>query len=166
MIEGDSVPIRFDPAHLGAYRRVTPEQAKARWLNGLTAEQAAGLIPAGWFERWAEATWATDPDAHATTPPSLRAPNGVLLDLARFWQKGQPTYDPAALTMPVLLVQAEWDHDTPPGMARTLFSLITHAPWKEYVMIGEGTHTVMMEKNRAQLFTAVADFLTEPAPHP
>lgn len=166
VMEGTASPIRFDPDHLGAYRRVTAAEARARWLAGLSPEQAADLIPSGWFESWAAATFATDPEAGATTPPSLRAPNGVLLDIARYWRKGTPTWDPAALTMPVLLVQAEWDHDTPPAMARTLFSLITRAPWKEYVMIGEGTHTVMMEKNRAQLFETVADFLTMPAPHP
>jgi len=31
-------------------------------------------------------------------------------------------------------------------------------------MIGEGTHTVLMEKNRLQLFDAVQNFLDEPSP--
>jgi pimeloyl-ACP methyl ester carboxylesterase len=164
-IEGP-VALRFDPEHLGAYRRVTQAEARARWLRGLTPEQAAGLIPPGWFEQWAAATFATDPESKATTPPSLRAPNGVLLDLVRYWQKGIPTWDPGRIEAPVLLIQAEWDHDTPPYMAQAIFARLTRAPWKQYVMIGAGTHTVMMEKNRDQLFAAVADFLTMPAPHP
>jgi len=61
-------------------------------------------------------------------------------------------------------VQGEWDHDTPPYMAQTLFPLIANAPWRRYVEIGEGTHTVMMEKNRRQLFSAVEDFLLMPDP--
>lgn len=35
----------------------------------------------------------------------------------------------------------------------------THAAWREYVLIGEGTHTVLMEKNRLQFFAAVQSFL-------
>jgi hypothetical protein len=62
------------------------------------------------------------------------------------------------------LVHGEWDRDTPRYMAQTLFPLITNAPWKRYTEIGEGTHTVMMEKNRRQLFTVVEDFLTVPDP--
>ena len=46
---------------LGAYRTVTREQAKARWLNGVPEDKQAALIPPGWFEQWADATWATDP---------------------------------------------------------------------------------------------------------
>jgi len=51
------------PGPLGAYRTVTREQAKARWLNGVPADKQAAQIPAGWFEQWADATWATDPGA-------------------------------------------------------------------------------------------------------
>ena len=47
---------------LGAYRTVTREQAKARWLNGVPEDKQAALIPPGWFEQWADATWATDPE--------------------------------------------------------------------------------------------------------
>ena len=34
-------------------------------------------------------------------------------------------------------------------------------PYKRYVEIGEGTHTVIMEKNRMLLFQAVQQFLDE-----
>jgi hypothetical protein len=36
-----------------------------------------------------------------------------------------------------------------------------NAPYKRYVEIGEGTHTVMMEKNRMNLFREVQLFLDE-----
>ena len=49
-------------------------------------------------------------------------------------------------------------------MAQTLFPLLTNVPWKRYVMIGEGTHTVIMEKNRQQLFDEVQLFLQEQLP--
>ncbi len=65
--------------------------------------------------------------------------------------------------MPVLLIQAEWDADNPPYMDRALFPLLINAPEKRYVMIGEGTHSVLMEKNRMQLFREVQSFLDEGA---
>jgi esterase/lipase len=59
------------------------------------------------------------------------------------------------------VVQAEWDQDLSPYMARTLFPLLVHSLGKRYVMLGEGTHTIIMEKNRLQLFEAVQTFLDE-----
>ena len=37
-------------------------------------------------------------------------------------------------------------------------------PYRRFVELGEGTHTVMMEKNRMQFFREVAAFLTEADP--
>ena len=42
--------------------------------------------------------------------------------------------------------------------------LLTNVPWKRYVMVGEGTHTVIMEKNRQQLLDEVQLFLEEKLP--
>ena len=53
------------------------DQAKARWLTGVPEDKKATLIPAGWFEAWADATFATDPVGATMTPPVMRAPNGV-----------------------------------------------------------------------------------------
>jgi pimeloyl-ACP methyl ester carboxylesterase len=146
---------------LGAYRFATREQAKTRWLTGVPEEQKASLIPAGWFDAWADATWATDPDANKHTPPAIRAPNGVVADGAAYWGAGKAYYDPAKITAPTLLVGAEWDRDAPPYMAQTLFPLLTHSPGKRYVMLAEGTHTICMERNRLALFKAVQAFLDE-----
>ncbi len=65
--------------------------------------------------------------------------------------------------MPTLLIKAEWDQDTPAYMAQALFPLLKNTPSKRYVEIGEGTHTVIMEKNRMQLFREVQLFLDEPS---
>jgi alpha-beta hydrolase superfamily lysophospholipase len=48
-------------------------------------------------------------------------------------------------------------------MAQTLFTRLASAERKRLVQIGEGTHTVIMERNRAQLFREVQLFLDEPA---
>jgi len=146
---------------LGAWRAVTREQALARWMTGVPEDKKATLIPAGWFDQWANATWATDPEGAKQNPPIIRAPNGVIADGTDYWSAGKPYYDPAKITVPTLLVQAEWDRDLPPYMAQTLFPLLVNSPGKRYVMLAEGTHTVIMEKNRLELFKAVQAFLDE-----
>lgn len=146
---------------LGAYRTVLKENAKKRWLAGVPEDKAAHLIPSGWFEAWADATWATDPKSKESG--QLRAPNGVIQDLREYWIAGKPYYDPASIRVPTLIVHAEWDQDTPTYMSTALFSLLKNAPAKRMVEIGEGTHTVIMEKNRMQLFREVQLFLDEPS---
>jgi pimeloyl-ACP methyl ester carboxylesterase len=153
--------VQAGPGPLGAYRMVTREQALQRWMTGVPEDKKATLIPAGWFDTWADATFATDPDGAKATPPVLRAPNGVVQDSNEYWSAGKAYYDPAKITVPTLLVQAEWDRDLPPYMAQTLFPLLVNAPGKRYVMLPEGTHTIIMEKNRLMLFEAVQQFLDE-----
>jgi pimeloyl-ACP methyl ester carboxylesterase len=153
--------VQAGPGPIPAYRTVRREQALARWLTGVPEDKKAALIPDGWFDAWADATWATDPVGAAMTPPVLRAPNGTVQDTADYWSAGKPYYDPAKITVPTLLVQAEWDQDTPPYMAQTLFPLLKNAPDKRYVLLAEGTHTIMMERNRLKLFEAVQAFLDE-----
>lgn len=146
---------------LGAYRTVSRDAAKSRWLTGVAEDKKADLIPPGWFEAWADATFATDPVGAKQTPPVLRAPNGVVQDGREFWGAGKALYDPAGIRVPTFLAHAEWDADLPSYMLHAYFAKLTNAPYKRYVEIGEGTHTVIMEKNRIQLFQAVQQFLDE-----
>jgi pimeloyl-ACP methyl ester carboxylesterase len=149
------------PGPLGAWRATTRAQALTRWLTGVPEDKKATLIPAGWFDQWADATWATDPVGATQSRPAVRAPNGVLADGAEYWSSNKPYYDPAKITVPTLLVHGEWDQDLPPYMAQTLFPLLVNSPGKRYVMLAEGTHTIIMEKNRLELFKAVQAFLDE-----
>jgi pimeloyl-ACP methyl ester carboxylesterase len=146
---------------LGAYRNVSRDAAKGRWLTGVPEDKKATLIPSGWFEAWADATFATDAVGAKQTPPVLRAPNGTVLDTREFWGAGKPLYDPAGIRVPTFLAHAEWDADLPSYMLHAYFAKLTNAPYKRYVEIGEGTHTIIMEKNRMQLFQAVQQFLDE-----
>ena len=150
---------------LGAYRTVSRDAALGRWLTGVPEDKKATLIPAGWFEMWADATFATDPAGGGTT---LRAPNGVVQDGLDYWGATPPkaVYDPAKIAAPVLLVLGEWDRDTPPYMAQALFPLLTKAAWKRQVMLSEGTHTILLERNRMLLLRTVQQFLEEPPPAP
>ena len=150
-----------DAPSLGAYRLVSRDVAKARWLQGVPEDKKAGLIPPGVFEAWIESTWATDPDATKHDPPMLRAPNGVIADALAYWTAGRAHYDPGKITVPTFLIHAEWDFDLPSYQARDYFAALKNVPYKRLVEIGEGTHTVMLEKNRMQFFREIIGFLDE-----
>jgi pimeloyl-ACP methyl ester carboxylesterase len=148
---------------VGAYRVVTRDAALGRWLTGVPEDKKAALIPAGWFDAWADATFATDPKGEGKT---LRAPNGVIQDGLDYWGATPPKgfWDPAKITAPVLLVLGEWDRDTPPYMAQALYPLLTNAAWKRHVVLSEGTHTILLERNRMLLIRTVQQFLEEAPP--
>jgi len=147
---------------LGAYRTVAKEEAKKRLVRGVAAEKQKELLLDAWFDAWWEAAVSPDPVGAGQKPPVVRAPNGVFEDLRKYWMSGKPHYDPARITVPTLLVVAEWDVDTPPYMAQAVFAGLKNTPLKRLVMIGEGTHSIVMEKNRLQLFREVQLFLEEP----
>ncbi|MDY7545473.1 alpha/beta fold hydrolase [Glaciimonas sp. CA11.2] len=146
---------------LGAYRSVSMDSAKKRWLTGVPENKKESLIPAGWYEQWAQATLATDTVGASQSKPVLRAPNGTVQDSREFWSVGKPLYDPGLIRVPTFLAHAEWDADLPSYMLHAYFAKLTNVPYKRYVEIGEGTHTIIMEKNRMQLFQAVQGFLDE-----
>jgi pimeloyl-ACP methyl ester carboxylesterase len=144
---------------LGAYRVVERSAAKARWLNGVPDGKKAELLPDTWFEAWADATFSSGQAGPG--PAQLMAPNGTVQDSREYWASGKPLYDPARITVPVLIVHADWDKDCPIEMSRAVFDRLTSAPYRRWVEIAEGTHSVFMEKNRWQVFGAVDGFLGE-----
>jgi pimeloyl-ACP methyl ester carboxylesterase len=149
-----------DTSPLGAYRTVTVAQAKSRMKVGIPAGKQA--LPDAWFDAWADATFATDPVGSQADPKYLRAPNGVVADGRKYWSGGgKSVYDPADIRVPTLLVVAEWDNDTPTYMAHTLLPKLVNADPKRLVIVGEGTHFLLIEKNRMQLFKQVQMFLDE-----
>jgi pimeloyl-ACP methyl ester carboxylesterase len=153
-------PSAADPGgKLGAWRGVSREDAKTRWLNGVPDGKRDALIPPGWFEAWADATFATDPAGAAMKPPVLRAPNGVVQDGREYWSAGKALYDPAGITAPTMIAVGEWDRDTPPALGLKLYSLLTSAPQKRFALLGEATHTALMERNRMALIEQVQLFL-------
>lgn len=156
-----STPLLPAGDKLGAYRTVTREAAKARWFTGVPEDKKADLIPPGWFQAAMDAIFASDPTGAKQTPPVLRAPNGIVQDGREFWSAGKSLYDPGGIRVPTFLAHAEWDADLPSYMLYEYFARLSNASYKRYVQIGEGTHSVIMEKNRMQLFQAVQQFLDE-----
>jgi pimeloyl-ACP methyl ester carboxylesterase len=152
------------PPPTTAYRSVSSEAARQRWYAGVPADKQGALIPAGWYEAWEKEFRESDPEGARQSPPVVRAPNGALVDILGQWFLGKRMYEASEIRVPTMLVKAEWDADAPSSMARGLFENLKNAPYKSYTEIGEGTHSVMVEKNRMQLFRAVQAFLDDPAP--
>lgn len=134
---------------------------RERWLAAAPEAARANLIPEGWFERWAEASLATDPQGNTERPRVMRAVNGPIQDIRDYWAAGKALYDANDIRVPVLLVHAEWDRDVTMATTQDLFRSLKQAPYKRWVEIGEGTHMVLLEKNRMQAFDAISQFLTE-----
>lgn len=149
---------------LGAYRVVTEEAVRKRRAAGIGAEKVAQLIPPHWFDAYMEVALASDPWSKTQNPRAFRAPNGVVLDGREYQNQGKPIYNAADIRVPTLLILAEQDADTPLYMAQALFPLLVNAPSKRLVVIGEGTHVVLTEKNRMQLFREVDLFFAEGRP--
>jgi pimeloyl-ACP methyl ester carboxylesterase len=105
-------------------------------------------------------------------PTRLQAwpPRGISLpeDRARAGVRSRDTLDAAGdwteLTVPTLLLHAEWDADLPSYLAHGYFAQLKNTPYKRLIELSEGTHTVMMEKNRMQFFRELMGFLDEEKP--
>ena len=145
----------------GAYRTVTKEAARTRGLRGIPDTRKEEISPQAWFDKWWDGNLATDPVGAKQTPPVLRAPNGVLKDVADFLGKGIPLYNPSDIRVPTLVIVAEWDQDTPLFMAQEVFSRLVNTPYKRQVVLAEGTHAVVVEKNRMELIKEIQRFLLE-----
>lgn len=147
---------------LGTYRTVTKDATRQRVARGLPPGKAKELFPDEAFDQWWAVAVGTDPVGAAQNPPVVRAPNGIIEDLRKYWMAGKPYYDAASITVPTLVIVANLDADTPPYMAQAVFAGLKNAPLRRLVTIGEGTHAVALEKNRHQLFREVQLFLEEP----
>jgi pimeloyl-ACP methyl ester carboxylesterase len=156
-------PTSASLAAIGAYQTWTVEAQRANLQTGAPDEARAGLMPESWFALWKEAALATDPEGARQNPPVVRSPNGAPKDSRDYWSAGKPYYDPGEIAVPTLIVHGEWDGLLPATMAQAIYAKLTRAPKKRFVQIGGGTHMLMLERNRAQLFQEVQLFLDEPA---
>lgn len=145
----------------GAYRAVAREAARQRGANGIPPNRVEEISPRAWFDQWFDANLATDPEGARQNPPVVRAPNGVIKDIGEIWARGRSPYDPADIRVPTLLVIGEWDQDTPLYMAQEVFARMTNSPDKRFVVLGEGTHAMVLEKHRMRLIREVQQFLEE-----
>lgn len=146
---------------IGAYRTVDAEAIAARWLQKLTPEQAAAVADPQAVRAWAAAAVASDPASARHDPPLLRAPTGVVKDVRDSQASGRGLYDPGLILAPTMVVVGEWDAETSPEQGRTVFDLLQNAAERRFVLLGRGTHNMLLEKQRHALHASVAGFLAE-----
>jgi pimeloyl-ACP methyl ester carboxylesterase len=145
------------PKYAGAYRTAALANREASIPAGRLEE----IFPAAWFKKWQAATFATDAVGASRNPPFVRAPNGVLKDMAESWAAGKATYEPSAIRAPTLLVVGEWDRTTPPAMAQELFKQLAAAKYRRLEILPEGSHQMLLQKNRMHLIREVQHFLEQ-----
>lgn len=149
------------PGALDAYQVWTVQQARDRLQAGTPEGKKDELFPPAWFQQWAAAELATDPEGSALNPSVVRTPNGSVQDMRDYWYAGKPYWDPTLVTVPTLVVRGEWDQVLTLADALGVFNALSNAPLKRMVVVGAGSHMMFIEKNREQLFREVQLFLDE-----
>ncbi len=155
-----SVPID-QGGPLGSYRLVPVHAALNRWLSTAPEYAREGLVPEGWFNLWAQLTLEEETSTADREEGKLRATNGPIKDIRTYWRAGNPYYRPGDISSPVLLLHGEWDIDVPFDLARAYFGQLTGATYRRWVELGEATHLALMESNRLQAYSEIADFFAE-----
>jgi pimeloyl-ACP methyl ester carboxylesterase len=145
---------------LGAYRLASEAANTGRWNGEIPVDNKDEYRdPAVPVEFWKECM-ATDPSSGTRTPPSLRAPNGVLED--SFYQAtGRPLWHAASIYAPTLVIAGAFDTWSFPEDRDGLMRDLVHAPVKKSVLIPNATHFVLFEKPRMQFFEEILKFLKE-----
>jgi pimeloyl-ACP methyl ester carboxylesterase len=145
---------------LGAYRLASEAANTARWNGEIPVENKDEYRdPAVTVEFWKECM-ATDPTSGTRTPPSLRAPNGVLED--SFYQAtGRPLWNAANIYVPTLVIAGQFDTWSFPEDREGLMRELVHAPVKKSVLVPNATHFVLFEKPRHQFFEEILTFIKQ-----
>jgi pimeloyl-ACP methyl ester carboxylesterase len=135
-------------------REVTRQEALDRW----TAQFPDHVEPFTYRDPAAfEHFWDALHDSGQSVPanvPTVRAPNGVLVDLREAVES--PPYDPTRVTVPSFVVRGSFDPTATREDALGLYDALPNA--RGYREVAGGTHFLPLEKRRDELFDAVATF--------
>jgi pimeloyl-ACP methyl ester carboxylesterase len=153
-------PSEFNYQAMGAYRLATAASNQARWDGEIPVADKSQYRDQAVVDAFNAAALATDPTSGTRSPPSLRAPNGVLED--SFLQAtGRPLWSASSIYVPVLVIAGEFDTWSYPEDREGLMRDLTNAPAKRSVTIKNATHFVLFEKPRFEFFEAIDGFLKE-----
>lgn len=145
---------------VGAYRLGSGAANQARWDGEIPVADKSQYREQAVVDAFNEAAMATDPTSFTRTPPSLRAPNGVLEDT--FMQAtGRRIWNASSIYVPTLVIAGEYDTWSYPEDREGLMRDLTNAPVKKHVLIKDATHFVLFEKKRFEFFEAIEQFLRE-----
>ncbi len=140
-----------------AYRKMTPQQ-RITAMKDLTPPGNECALVKEIFENWGQQWLESDPLATKSHAESVRFPAGPFQDVEDLLHE-KSYYDPAEIKAPTLIIRGEWDAYPNHTDAEKLFASLKQVGEKRYVVIGEGTHVMHLEKNRAQLYQEVLSFL-------
>ena len=151
------VPNQFNYAQ-GAYRLGTKAGNDGRWDGEIPVADKSTFREEGVRDAFALEALKTDPTSESRTPPSLRAPNGVMED--SFMQAtGRRIWNASSIYVPTLVIAGEFDTWSFPEDRELLLRDLTNAPVKKSVVIKNATHFVLFEKPRFQFFDEILGFI-------
>ncbi|KPX66122.1 alpha/beta fold hydrolase [Pseudomonas syringae] len=88
----------------------------------------------------------------------IKVPGGFAQDIYDAWHGVY--WDPATITVPVLITRGDYDHVlTTAADIDWLYTHLSNASSKRYVLIDKGTHAMLFEKKRFELYREVRVFL-------
>jgi len=152
-------PDRLSP-ELGGYARADAASLLRPWDRALGPDPTARRDPAV-AEAYAREALASDPEAGAASPPSMRAPLGALED--SFVQaSGRRLYDASAITASVLFVRGANDFWSRPEDVQAFVHDATRARTVRVLEIPGASHFLHLERpeaGRARFLDGVAEAL-------
>lgn len=93
-----------------------------------------------------------------TKQGTIKVPGGFAQDIYDAWHGVY--WDPTKINVPVLITRGDYDHVlTTRDDTDWLFTQLTNAPSKRLVLIDKGTHAMLFEKKRFELYREVQVFL-------
>jgi pimeloyl-ACP methyl ester carboxylesterase len=140
---------------LGAYRTVGLEQTRERWASQIVPGDKSQWQDEKILQTWFAALLATEPAGAEV----LRAPNGVLVDLWEIFH-ARPLYDASRIEVPALVIRGDADGDSTHEDAFGLFETLGSED-KQYIVIGNATHFLSLEKRAPMLIRQVQTFLED-----
>jgi pimeloyl-ACP methyl ester carboxylesterase len=140
---------------LGAYRTVDFDQTSGRWASQIVPEDKSRWRDEEVLQTWFAALLATEPEGAEV----VRAPNGVLVDLWEVFH-ARPLYDASRIEAPTLIIRGDADWDSTQEDAFGLFEALG-AEDKQYIVIGDATHFLSLEKRAPMLIRQVQAFLED-----
>jgi pimeloyl-ACP methyl ester carboxylesterase len=148
---------RLNP-RIGAYRLVPKTELISRWDGDLPTDDPDLYRERGIAELMFDVFAALDPHSRKHERPAFRCPAGPFADLISVFN-GHPVFDARKLTMPILLVRGSDDTTSTDTDARRLLAAVASRQ-KSYSVITPGSHFLIMERNRSELYRRLSDFLS------
>lgn len=126
-------------------------------LAMLSDDRPAGTevqLEEGFVKRWPRDSLTE----RGTKQGTIKVPGGFAQDIYDAWHGVY--WDPAKINVPVLITRGDYDHVlTTRDDSDWLYRNLTNAPSKRFVLIDKGTHAMLFEKKRFELYREVQVFL-------